>query len=86
MRTYMHDDLVCCQIHEEACSDSEFKLDVFSYPGGMTGFIMKRKLWLFRSVPTFFNFWGQFNDSAAGLLLMRSTLTFIVKWIFTFMG
>lgn len=34
MRTYMRGDLVCCQSHEEVCSDSEFKPDVFSSPGG----------------------------------------------------
>lgn len=33
----MHDDFVFCQIHEEVCSDSEFKLAVFSSPAGMTG-------------------------------------------------
>lgn len=33
MRTYMRGGFVCCQLHEEVCSDSEFKPDVFPSPG-----------------------------------------------------
>lgn len=35
----MQDDFVGCQIHEEVCSDSEFKLAVFSSPAAMTGLL-----------------------------------------------
>lgn len=56
MRAHTRGDFVCCQIHEEVCSDSEFKPDVFSSPGAATGFIMKWKPRLVPAVPTFFNF------------------------------
>lgn len=90
MRTYMRGDFVCCQSHEEVCSDSEFKPDVFLSPGGRRG----GGYWLYYeaeatadpAVPTFFNFWGQFNESSTGLLLMRLTLTFIAKLVSTSMG
>lgn len=60
MRTYMRGDFVCCQLHEEVCSDS-VQAGCVPVPWGgwwwgVTGFIMKWKPWLVPSVATFFNF------------------------------
>lgn len=80
MHTYMRGDFVCCQSHDEILQWQWVQAGCVLVPWGVvTGFIMKRKPQHDPAVPTFFNFWGQFNESSTGLLLMRLTLTFIAK-------
>lgn len=79
MRTYMRGDLVCCQSHEEVYSDSEFKPDVFSSPGGGDWLYYEAEAAARPCSPYLLQFWGQFNKGSTGLPLMRLTLTFIVK-------